>query len=139
VTAATVSLTGHAAPYLAAVLAALDCGVILSDGAGRVIHVGAQLADLLGPVPPAAVGLRRDEVLRRCADHVDDGAAFLRAAGLESMRPAPGAFAIDLVIRSRIVRWTSTRIALPDGDGRLDLFRDVTLEDRGRRDTVPAR
>jgi diguanylate cyclase (GGDEF)-like protein len=130
------TLTGYAAPYLAAVLAAIDAGVILSDASGRIIHVGAALCELLGPVPHAAAGLHRGEVLRACADHVEEPAAFLQAAGVDALRldgptSATGFLSADLEVRrpaARTVRWTSSRITLPDGDGRLDMFRDVTLE-----------
>ena len=130
------TLTGYAAPYLAAVLAAIDAGVVLSDAGGRVIHVGTLLGDLLGPVPQAAAGLHRGEVLRVCADHLEEPSVFLQAAGVDVLRPdgpssATGYLTADLEVRRpamRTVRWTSSRIALPDGDGRIDLFRDVTLE-----------
>ena len=117
--------------YLQSVLASMDSGVLLTDAEGRIVYANSALTHLV-PVA-AALGRRRDDAFRA------HGAALVDTATLEAMASegAAGGYReadVGLGGDGRIYRWLTQPIRLPDGFGRLDLFRDVTAERRRERE-----
>jgi two-component system, cell cycle response regulator len=115
--------------HLEAVLENIDSGVVLLDHQRRIAFVNGAF-ERVSQVPRAtALGLDRQQFLDRCTGLFDDPQAArrqltpdeegadIRRQELEVQRP-----------RRRVIRWTSKRVPLPDGDGRLDICQDVTRE-----------
>jgi PAS domain S-box-containing protein len=106
---------------------ALPLGVLAEDGAGEVMAANRRLVDLfdLAERSEALVGTDAARVAGALADrYADPGAVAVdvdrpgpdRAAAREELRLADG----------RTVERTVRRLELPDGDGRLWVYRDVT-------------
>jgi diguanylate cyclase (GGDEF)-like protein len=116
---------------LAALLEALDEGVLAFDAHGVCRAVGRRAGEIFGVDPASLVGLGRDAVLARLAPSVSgDALAALRTGALVAL--AGERTVVDPIEverpQPRLVAWTS----LPAGEGlgRLDVVRDVTRERR---------
>ena len=117
----------RSAAYLQSVLAGMDSGILLSDASGRVVYANRPLGELSGVPEEQAIGLPRSEFLRRQVQRLHEPEPL--AAGIADAADFEGE--IEFVVAQperRVFRWWSRPVALPDGDGRLDVFRDVTAE-----------
>jgi diguanylate cyclase (GGDEF)-like protein len=119
----------RSAAYLQALLAGISNGVLLSDGAGRIALANDALGEILGAPLREVVARPRKDFLAQQAEHVEPREAWLQAlrAG-HSERQAPLEFEVAAMPAPRIVRWSSRPVALPEGPGHVDVFRDVSLE-----------
>ena len=119
---------------LAALLLALDEGVLVFDDQGVCRAANRRAAEIFGLDAAAVVGLARADLLARAAAvaAAPDALAPLALSGertvvdpIALMRPSP-----------RTVVWTS----VPAGDrGRLDLIRDVTASGEAAAEAARAR
>jgi two-component system cell cycle response regulator len=115
--------------YLDAVMENIDSGVMLLDRDRRIVFTNPSIERVFRLGEAEAIGLDRQQFLERCAGLFDDFESARRrltpdeASGQELVDELP----IDHP-RRRVVRWTSKIVPLPDGDGRLDICRDVTRE-----------
>ena len=112
------SKTGLA--MLEAVLSQLDGGVVVVDGKGRVVYANRAAGELLNLPAHRMMGVSREDFLRECAGLYEDSAAFL--AKMSSARGGLRALAHDIEQErppTRLMRWTSKPIELPDGMGEL--------------------
>ena len=116
--------------YLEAVLDNVDSGIALLDSDRRIVFTNRAFEAVSRIPGNSAIGLDRQQLLSRCADLFEDFESTRRLltpvdeSSRETMR---GDVEILHPFR-RIVRWTSKVVPLPDGDGRLDIYRDVTRE-----------
>jgi two-component system cell cycle response regulator len=116
--------------YLGAVLANIASGVVLVDHHGKIVFANPPVAELSGVPAAEALGLTRDELVERFSQRAADPASF--RATVE-----PGATGhcddqyrnLELAIPARrFVRWSGQAVAVPGGQGWLDVFQDVTRE-----------
>jgi two-component system cell cycle response regulator len=115
--------------YLDAVIENIDSGVMLLDRDRRIVFANPALEQMFRLGKAEAIGLDRQQFLDRCAGLFDDFEAARRR--LTPDEPSGQELADELPIdhpRPRVVRWSSKVVPLPDGDGRLDICRDVTRE-----------
>jgi two-component system cell cycle response regulator len=116
--------------YLGAVLANIASGVVLVDHHGKIVFANPPAEELSGVPAAEALGLTRDELVERFSQRAADPARF-RA----TVEPgAPGNSddqyrSLELAIPARrFVRWSGQAVAVPGGQGWLDVFQDVTSE-----------
>ena len=114
--------------YLAAVLANIDDGILLSDDQDKVIFANAAMSYLVG-IDTAVVGTIRGDLLTHYKRRLSDPTAAdaIAAAHMQDDSVPP----IDVKIESpkaRVHRWNVRAVALPDAAGQLDIVRDVTSE-----------
>jgi two-component system, cell cycle response regulator len=116
--------------YLAAVLAAIDSGIVLCDNLGRIVFANPAVMRMAGAEDAEAAGGTRATLLARFAEGLTDPQAFVAgaaAAQLQAQRAQLANLELRLPAR-RFVSWSGQPVALPGGDGWLDVFRDVTSE-----------
>lgn len=110
--------------YLEAVLEHVGVGIVLCDPAGRVAVTNRSFTQNMGIPPNAALGRSREELWDLGLQRFD--APKIREAMMQSRE---GQMDLELEKPShRVYRWTTQRIPLQDGDGQLDVYRDVTSE-----------
>jgi two-component system, cell cycle response regulator len=116
--------------YLGAVLANIAAGVVLVDHHGKIVFANPPAAELSGLPAAEALGLSRDELVERFSQRAADPARFRATV-------APGAPVSDDDQHSnlelatparRFVRWSGQAVAVPGGQGWLDVFQDITSE-----------
>jgi diguanylate cyclase (GGDEF)-like protein/PAS domain S-box-containing protein len=111
--------------YLGAVLTHLDSGVLLSNSEGRVVYANEMLAQVAGAPLERLVGRERGEFFALYMGRADDPEAYLT----ETERYADHPEGVEIMTRgggTRFYRWQQRELRLPEGQGHLDLFRDVT-------------
>lgn len=110
--------------YLASVLEHVGVGIVLYDPEGRVAVVNESFTQNMRIEPRDALGLDRAGLFRLGLERFDD--PKLHEAMLASQ---DGQFDLELEKPAhRVYRWTTKQIPLPDGNGQLDVYRDVTSE-----------
>ncbi|MFI5371233.1 MAG: diguanylate cyclase [Candidatus Eisenbacteria bacterium] len=117
----------RSAAYLQSVLAGMDSGIVLSDASGRIVYVNRPFAEFSGRPEERLVGEARVDVLRRLLEHLREPEPLLRIVGPSP--PVEGE--IEFVLEGSmhgVFRWSSRPVPLPEGEGRLDVVRDVTNE-----------
>jgi two-component system cell cycle response regulator len=116
--------------YLKTILSYVDSGMMLSDPSGKVVFANDRLAHLIGTQTPPQKGSERSTVCTLLGARATDPRAAVGA--LISAGDATHAgkhHDLELSRPTRaVVRWTSRPVPLPDGQGRLDVFRDATAE-----------
>jgi two-component system cell cycle response regulator len=126
--------------YVGAILANIESGILLSDAKARIVYANEALASMSGMNVAEALELTREEVLLRHAGRTGDPERFDRAVGVGSTLPREAQIDFEIArAEPCIVRWTGKPIILPEGQGQLDLFRDVTAEvkrDRAREERL---
>jgi diguanylate cyclase (GGDEF)-like protein len=116
--------------YLQAVLNNIDSGVMLVDQRGRVVFANAALENFMDRPASEAIGLERAQVIAAMAGHFDDYPAFVDAVAPPEGLPGAAATA-DWEMKwpqRRVIRWSARRVALAEGAGTLEIWRDVTAE-----------
>lgn len=108
----------------------VDSGMLLSDPAGQVVFANDRLAQLVGTQSVPNKGSERSTICTllgaRASDTAGVAAQLISAAGASE---SGGSVDLELAKPARaIIRWTSRPVPLPDGIGRLDVFRDATAE-----------
>jgi two-component system cell cycle response regulator len=111
--------------HMAEVLANIDSGVLLSDPGGRVLLSNAGLALVTGDARARIEGMARRDFMAQQAERLSDPGAFLQA-----MDAPAGEVQADFqkAHRRQVVRWASKPVPFAEGQGRLDICRDVTAE-----------
>jgi diguanylate cyclase (GGDEF)-like protein len=115
--------------YRDAVLDNLDSGVMLVHESGRVIYGNAPLARLSGTPLEDVLGHTRDEFMSDHAGCFDDPRDSADRLGMGGELPNKAERDLEITSpRRRTWRWITRKVALPDGVGQLELYRDVTDE-----------
>jgi PAS domain-containing protein len=125
-----------------AVLSQLDAGVVVVDGKGRIVHANRAAGELLDLTAHRMMGMSREGFLRECAGLYEDADAFL--AKMSSARRSLKALTHEIEQErpvTRLVRWASKPIDLPDGMGELitltELEHHAVSAVSGRYSVVP--
>jgi two-component system cell cycle response regulator len=115
--------------HLEAVLANLDCAVLLMDPTGRVVYGNHALARLSGIPLDTALSLTRDDFVRVHTERGSTETSLIERLGLGDMLPLNAEVDVEVTSpQRRTLRWVAKRVSLPEGPGELDLLRDVTDE-----------
>lgn len=115
--------------HLEVVLANIDSGVLLMDPTGRVIYGNEAFCRMSGMSLEVARSLGREDFARLRAEHVGDRETLLERLGSGDMLPLGAEVDIEVTSpKRRTYRWIAKRVVLPEGQGELDLLRDVTDE-----------
>jgi two-component system cell cycle response regulator len=118
--------------YLGAVLANIGSGVVLVDTLGRIVFANPAVVEMAGVPADEVLGWTRSMLLERFAARAADPGQFqpVLAAGAPDA-PDNGGLTdgapLELTDR-RFLHWSGKPVALPGGQGWLDLFRDVSSE-----------
>jgi diguanylate cyclase (GGDEF)-like protein len=109
--------------YLTAILATIDCGVLLSDARGRVVYSNEMLASMSGVATALTIAEPRDRFPwpRGGPTGNPDALALPQTLG-------PGCRDFELQAPHRVFRQTTVAVLLPEGAGTLDIYRDITSE-----------
>jgi two-component system cell cycle response regulator len=109
--------------YLTAILATIDCGVLLSDARGRVVYSNEMLARMSSVPTAQSVDELRDRFPWSNAGHPG------HAASVAASHPGEGGSRdFELQAPRRVFRQTTVPVVLPEGAGTLDIYRDITAE-----------
>lgn len=115
--------------YLDAVLANIESGVLLVDHAGRIVYGNDALAKIVGAPIEDALGMTREQFIQRHASRLTDPAARVEHLRSAAARPMEAQVDLDLPGPApRTFRWLTKPVSLPEGQGQLELYRDVTDE-----------
>ena len=115
--------------YLEVVLENIESGVVLLDSDRRIVFTNRAFEKVSNVPRQEAIGMDRQEFLRRCASLFGDfeGAVQGLTPDEASKQSLSGEVELHHPAR-RVLRWRSRVVPLPEGDGRLDIYRDVTRE-----------
>jgi two-component system cell cycle response regulator len=114
--------------YLGAVLANIGSGVVLVDTLGRIVFANPAVVEMAGLPAGEVLGWTRPMFIARFAQRTADPQHFQAAlAATPGGGPQPDDSPLELCDR-RFLHWSGKPVALPGGQGWLDLFRDVTSE-----------
>jgi two-component system cell cycle response regulator len=114
--------------YLGAVLANIGSGVVLVDTLGRIVFANPAVVEMAGLAAGEVLGWTRPMFLARFAERTADPQQFqLALARDDAGNGSGGDSPLELGDR-RFLQWSGKPVALPGGQGWLDLFRDVTSE-----------
>ena len=108
---------------LMAILANLDCAVLLLDGSRRVVFANQTLADLAGVPVDALLGKPRDAFVALFAPIFDDPADYRRR--IDVLPAGPYAGREDFGAKGparRILRWSAKPVEMKDGIGQLETY-----------------
>ena len=114
--------------YLGAVLANIGSGVVLVDTLGRIVFANPAVVEMAGLPAGEVLGWTRPMFLARFAQRTADPQHFQAAL---AATPGGGPPSDDSPLElsdGRFLHWSGKPVALPGGQGWLDLFRDVTSE-----------
>jgi two-component system cell cycle response regulator len=113
--------------YLGAVLANIGSGVVLVDTLGRIVFANPAVVEMAGLPAGEVLGWTRPMFLARFAQRTADPQHFQAALAATPGGLPPDDGPLELSDR-RFLHWSGKPVALPGGQGWLDLFRDVTSE-----------
>jgi two-component system cell cycle response regulator len=112
--------------YLAAILAHVTSGILLSDARGAIAYSNPAFDELPGPGAPLPADRRA--LLDRWSRSFDDAhTRELLAASAASTSQVDAMIEVAQPER-RVLHWRSQPVHLPDGVGHLDVYRDATRE-----------
>jgi two-component system cell cycle response regulator len=115
--------------YLGAVLANIGSGVVLVDTLGRIVFANPAVVEMAGLPAAEVLGWTRPMFLARFAERTSDPMQFQAALAMGEGGPIPDSGDTPLELNDRrFLQWSGKPVALPGGQGWLDLFRDVTSE-----------
>jgi diguanylate cyclase (GGDEF)-like protein/PAS domain S-box-containing protein len=119
----------HAKALFEATMSNIRDGVVVLDANRRVLLANRAYADLLGFDQNTLVGSTRDQLLAHVGTMVEHPSSF--AERIE--KPSPSVFGGSdefVLVRPvrKILRRTITPIDLPDGQGSLIVWQDITIE-----------
>jgi diguanylate cyclase (GGDEF)-like protein len=112
---------------LTAILATIDCGVLLSDARGRVVYSNEKLASMSGVATALTIAEPRDRFPWSRASPTGNLDALAVPHPLGT-----GHRDFELQAPRRVFRQTTVAVLLPEGAGTLDIYRDITPEVVGR-------
>jgi diguanylate cyclase (GGDEF)-like protein len=131
----------RAADLRDAIVAALDVGIVVTDGARRVTHANQAFAAFIGLSPRDLVERDRDAVVELLAERSDHPDAVREAMRVH--RQGPFLAGADLVLarpEARILRWSAKPLAAAGDGAQLETWSDVTaqvaLERARERDAI---
>jgi two-component system, cell cycle response regulator len=113
--------------YLGAVLANIGSGVVLVDTLGRIVFANPAVVEMAGLPAGEVLGWTRPMFLARFAQRTADPQHFQSALAATAGGLPSDDSPLELIDR-RFLHWSGKPVALPGGQGWLDLFRDVTSE-----------
>ena len=116
--------------YLGAVLANIGSGVVLVDTLGRIVFANPAVIEMAGLTASEVLGMTRPMFLARFARRTADPQQFqatLATTGADDDSGDSGDSPLELG-DGRFLHWSGKPVALPGGQGWLDLFRDVSSE-----------
>lgn len=127
--------------YLQAVLSNIGSGALLVDHSGRMVYANDTLLGMSGASLENISSLTRNEFVLSLALRFDDPKAMLDRTIAGGRLPLDASWSwTSRSPERRVFRWGAKRVVLPDGDGQLNLYRDVTAEvDRDREHAKRAR
>ncbi|MEO6950475.1 MAG: diguanylate cyclase [Polyangia bacterium] len=116
--------------YLRTILSYVDSGMLLSDPAGQVVFANDRLAHLVGMQTVPQKGSERTTVCTLLgARAVDPRGTVAQLISAADASQTGGNVDLELAKPARaVIRWTTRPVPLPNGVGRLDVFRDATAE-----------
>jgi diguanylate cyclase (GGDEF)-like protein/PAS domain S-box-containing protein len=117
----------RSAAYLQSVLAGMDSGILLSDASGRVVYANGPFAEISGMAEERLVGASRGDIVRALLEHVREPEPLLRITDAAPSAEGEAEFVLERP-EPGVFRWASRSVPLPEGEGRLDVVRDVTNE-----------
>lgn len=119
----------RARAHLDAVVSNLDCAVLLIDPAGHVVYGNQALSQLSGVPLDSALHLSRDELGRRSDAPRSESEALIERMAVAGTLPLGVEVDVEVTHpEHRMLRWMAKPVALPDGEGELDIVRDVTAQ-----------
>jgi two-component system cell cycle response regulator len=131
----------RARAHLEAVVSNLDCAVLLIDPKGHVVYGNQALSSLSGMPLDAALQLTRQDFVRRDDEHRSEPDGLIERMAMGGTLPLDVEVDVEITRpERRMLRWVAKQVALPDGEGELDILRDVTAEiERDREQAKLAR
>jgi two-component system cell cycle response regulator len=115
--------------YLTSVLANIDSGVVLMDSDDRIVFANDAAALMANGDPQSTLGASRANFINQLAPHFKDPAHFIATvSGPRGPESATRAEVEVLHPTRRVLRWMGQPVPLKEGNGWMDVYRDVTSE-----------